>query len=384
MEENVSPSSKLFWALIVLVVLCGLGWLVVRAEPFSERELTIPEGFRLDREAAGVGLFKKSYPNGTPDFVQVIRLDQGAAVKLLHGNITAERPGQGVFGGNDARFQLKSLQNFWKKSKSVIDSVFCVTNGQFFYMPESPTRLTLPLKVNGQVVTDGFGANQFIGKRLMLELWSGHADIRELNAETLYGSTAPDIIGGLSAQANRRAKDYTGRTFAGIDDLDGDGLFETVYIFNTRTARQVDADAVLKSFGAQKTMMLDGGGSTQLICQGENIIKSERLIPQALAIIAGDPGSGSVSIMTVAEAESGYVVEADLSEMNNQGEPVESVESRPVESNPSELINPAGEVSFGEGSVELGNLVFIPLIMVPVALVVLFIAMRVRHFDQEY
>jgi hypothetical protein len=382
MNGDVSLGSKFFWAIVALGVFCGLGWLAVRAEPFPIQGVVIPEGFQLIKDAAGVELFKKSYPNGTPDYVQIIRLDQGAAIKLLHGSITADRPGKGVFGGNDARFQLKSLQSFWKNSKSAMDSVFCVTNGQFFYMPESPTRLTLPLKVDGQVVTDGFGADQFIGKRLMLELWSGHADIRELSAETLYQSSAPDIIGGLSAQANRRAKDYTGRTFAGVDDLNEDGLYETIYIFNTRTARQVDADAILKSFGADKTMMLDGGGSTQLICQGENFIKSERLIPQALAIVAGN--SGVSSILQISQSEPQDESGVDLPLVVEQDTLVELGESQPVEGNSPSPNTVSGEAGTSIESVELGNLVTIPLIMVPVALVVLFIAMRVRQVEQEY
>ena len=34
-------------------------------------------------------------------------------------------------------------------------------------------------------------------------------------------------------------------------------------------------------------MMLDGGGSTQLVCQGEAIIDTTRLIPQAIGVLAG-------------------------------------------------------------------------------------------------
>jgi len=73
----------------------------------------------------------------------------------------------------------------------------------------------------------------------------------------------------------------------GVDDLNQDGLYETVYLFNTMTARQKDAASVLRDFGAKKVMMLDGGGSTQLLCQGKSLIDSERLIPQAIGVHAG-------------------------------------------------------------------------------------------------
>ena len=47
-----------------------------------------------------------------------------------------------------------------------------------------------------------------------------------------------------------------GRTFAGVQDADGDGQFETVLIFNSKTTRQADAAGVLRAFGAQQVIML--------------------------------------------------------------------------------------------------------------------------------
>jgi hypothetical protein len=71
----------------------------------------------------------------------------------------------------------------------------------------------------------------------------------------------------------------------GIADNDHDRRYETVMILNTSTAVQAEAAETLKEFNAEKVMMLDGGGSTQLLCQGSDIISSDRLIPQALAVV---------------------------------------------------------------------------------------------------
>ncbi len=391
----------IFWGLIACVFL-GLAGCDVPAEnagPLLSQPDVIPQGFWQVKSTDGVKLYQKEYKNGTPDFVQIVHLDQGAAVELLHGAVTAERPGKGVFGGNDARIQSQSLQKFWNAATQLSDKVFCVTNGQFFYMPESPTRLTLPLKVDGNVITDGFGADQFIGKRLMLELWKGYADIRELNRENLYNSSAPDILGGLSVDANRRAKDYTGRTFAGVQDRNGDGIFETLYIFNTRTARQVDADAVLKSFGAQKTIMLDGGGSTQLLCEGQSVISSERLIPQALAVIASE-----VEFTETARVTNAVVIDAASDQQSSSAadspvvESEAQIEVQPVVDNlpQADELQAQAQVSTGIDQqnasveyaplkpVELDNLVVIPIIMIPVALIVLFIASRLRRPEEDY
>lgn len=296
----MSRLRKVFWMMLLGFVFAGLGWLSLDTPNAHSRALSIPEGFNLRQEAAGVQLYQKEYANGTPDYVQVVRLAQGAQVRLLHGAVTEERPGKGAFGGNDARFRSRTLSNFWEIASQQEPNLFCVTNGLFFYMPESPTRLSLPLKVGGKLITDGYGIHEYPGEKLMLELWEGAADIRELSGEALYASSAPNILGGLTAEANKRAKQYTGRTFAGVADLNSAGKYETVLIFNTRTARQVDADAILKSFGADKVMMLDGGGSTQLNCTGKPVIFSERLIPQALAIFAA-PGDFTASSAAFSE-----------------------------------------------------------------------------------
>jgi hypothetical protein len=143
------------------------------------------------------------------------------------------------------------------------------------------------MKMDGKVLTDGYGINEYPGQKLMLEIWKDHLDIRELTAENLYNSTAPNILGGLMEQANKKSKFFLGRTFIGVDDRNGDGLYEILIIFNTLTARQVDAAQTLQSFGAEKVMMLDGGGSTQLRCKNQFLIESERLIPQAVGILPG-------------------------------------------------------------------------------------------------
>jgi len=248
-----------------------------------------PNGFYLIDSKLGVHLYRKDYKSGNPDYLQVIDLSQGASLKFLHGPITELRPSKGVYGGADPKMHSLSLENYWGQVKTVSDTAFCITNGSFFYMLEYPTRLAFPLKVDGIVVTDGWAIEQYPGQKLMLELWQDQADIRELRPESLYSSDAPNIIAGLTEQANKRAKWAVGRTFVGIDDRNGDGSYETVYILNTLTARQIEVAATLRNIGADMVMMLDGGGSTQLLCNSGWHIKSERPIPQAIVVVAASP-----------------------------------------------------------------------------------------------
>ena len=250
---------------------------------------TAPPDFYQVDSANGVLLYKKDYPNGTPDYIQVIDLSQGARLKFLHGQITEPRPVKGAYGGADPRMTSLLLQTYWSKASGLDKHAFCVTNGLFFYMPEYPTRLAFPLKVNGTIITDGWGVQTYPGQKQILELWDDHADITGLSSRTLNSSTAPNLIGGLTEEANKRIKYSVGRTFVGVADLDKDGSFETVLLFNSSSSLQSDAAGMLRSFGAQKVMMLDGGGSTQLLCKSGWYIRSDRPLPQVLAVIAAPP-----------------------------------------------------------------------------------------------
>lgn len=251
-------------------------------------EQGVPPGFYPVSSGVGVQLYRKDYPGGNPDFVQVINLSQGASIELLHGEISEARVAMGVYGGNDPRMIPQKLSQYWDKISVENQAAFCVTNGEFFFMIEYPPRLPFPLKVDGEIVSDGFGEGQYPGQKLMLEIWKDKVYIIELTRESLLSSTAPDIVAGLTEDARKSPTKYVGRTFVGVDDKDRDGRFETVLFLNTRSARQIDAAGVLRDFGADKVMMLDGGGSTQLICHGKSYVSSERPIPQAIAIIEGD------------------------------------------------------------------------------------------------
>jgi hypothetical protein len=247
----------------------------------------VPPGFKLLSSAEGVSFYKKDYTNGSPDFVQVADLSLGAQVGVLHGKIINSGSGEGVYGGDNARFSRLSIRQFWNQFASSNDGAFCVVNGQFFRLADSPTPLPFPLKQGGEILTDGYGIKEFPGQKLMLEIWPDHLDIRELSQKNLYSSTAPDIVAGLTEDAEKASKKAVGRTFVGIDDRDGDHQYETLLVFNTQIAKPPAAAEVLRNFGADKVMMLDGGGSTQLVCKDQTYINTDRLIPQALGIASG-------------------------------------------------------------------------------------------------
>ena len=297
-----SGSSWLSWLRLACLVMLVVGWLPL-AQVASAQD--IPAGFRLIAEQPGVALYRKDYAGGTPDYVQIVDLTAGASIDLLSGaSVAVGNPHNlGMFGGPNPSFRQKAIRSFWNEYSSTQEGAFCVTNGQFFYMPESPTPLALPLLVDHQLLAEGFGYPQYPEKQLILALWADHADILPLTPESLAYTDAEQVIGGLTEEANKKPKNAVGRTFVGIWDKDGDQRYETVAIYTTQTATQPEAARTVRSFGATKVMMLDGGGSTQLICQGQTYIDTTRAIPQALGISAGPQASAAPSSSSIEVGE---------------------------------------------------------------------------------
>jgi hypothetical protein len=352
---------------IVLLIYCKF---LPPTGPAYAQELDVPSGFYTVASTTGVHLFRKDYPGGTPDFVQVVNLSHGASLNLLHGEIREARVGKGVYGGNDPRLGFNTLKSYWNHFTNSHENAFCVLNGLFFYMKESPTRLPFPLKVDGEIITDGYAITEFIDQKLMLEIWDDHAAITPLTKDRLYTSSAPNIIAGLSEQANKRGNHYTGRTFVGVDNRNGSSTNEIVLIFNTKTARQVDAAEVLRRFGADEVMMLDGGGSTQLICEGNIYVSSDRLIPQAIAVAGGKPG---VSLSTTTLAPSPSATPSPT--------PGESViltvdqPSPPIQEIPQTTMTGSG------GLFQINDLIWIPILMLPVEAVLIIIILKIRQLS---
>jgi hypothetical protein len=383
---KMSAAQRASFLIIFLLVFAFILPESVRAQAPAQ---PIPEGFFLIDEAPGVRMYQKNYPGGSPDYIQQVNLNQGAQILVMHGDVRENRPGKGAYGGDDPRIQSRSLKNYWEQLTANNAQAFCVTNGQFFYMPESPTRLPFPLKVDGVILSDGYGINEFPDQKLMLELWGNRADITSLTQESLYSSDAPNIIAGLTQTAKKRIDRYVGRTFVGVDDQDIDGRYETVFIFNSSLARQADAAGVLESFGADKVMMLDGGGSTQLSCRGKSFIFSERLIPQAIGVIAsqGLPTVEAVQAEPVTTPQppalsmlGGPEISSETMEQSITGTdqqlqiaPEQQAALAAVEAPPA-----AGTTAQQSMPMRLSDVLYVPLMMSPVLAMILFFINKIR------
>lgn len=224
------------------------------------------------RSAPGV----KLYQSGA-SYVVAVRSDQGAKAILRHGTISAS----GVEGFKPV--DRRSLQSFWNE----IDAdprAFAMANAAFFDPGSDPSGIALPMKVSGNTFAHGYATSCWVGVLRILKIWDDRFRIEDYSGDLggVVGSTSQNIIGGLTEGANCPTHPEVGncageackggstdRTFVGCADPQGAGDYATLLILTTSANMTgVQAGNILRSFGAGPTMMLDGGGSTQLIYRG--------------------------------------------------------------------------------------------------------------------
>ena len=284
--------EKNWLPLVVLVMGATQGCSYLRQQLISTpaAEMTpepedLSSDFTVVSQSGGTELYHKD-----GNYVQVIDLSKGAAIQLRNGYVTDPGSGKGAYGGNDPVLNRQTLNEAWAEFSGANPQSFCLTNGQFFRNDQASattTALAFPVKVKGAILTDGYaGDGEYPTEKMMLELWADQATIKDFDPTSFYSSKADEVIVGLKQDADKQVNTITGRTFVGVKDRDGDGIRETVLIFTSAQATQPQAAEALRYFGAGEVMMLDGGGSTQLICQGKTYIPSERTIPQTIGVIS--------------------------------------------------------------------------------------------------
>jgi hypothetical protein len=235
-------------------------------------------GFQLIMKATGVKVYYKNRQSSKKEYITVIQTTK-AKIENLTG---------AVFSIPASRVSKKSLSQFWQDAvgnNTSSRTARVVVNGTFFSTKQNPTGIAFGLKARGNIITYGYGiANEYPGeiRTFSFNPQAGNASIQPYSTESFR--RFPEVIGALDAKANKAATKYLPRTFVGVRDDNGDNLNETVIFYSSNYARQVDARNALICFGANRSAMLDGGGSTGIIVDGKPLIDTPRKIPHAIAI----------------------------------------------------------------------------------------------------
>lgn len=238
-----------------------------------------PLGYRETHALPGVRMWRR----GTREYVQIVSPAEGGRIKLLNGEV---RPS--MYPGTT--FARKDIRDWWTHWKTADANAFSVANGQFFNMGDpAKAPLAFSTKVDG-VIHPGYGdAEEYPQGKLVLLLGENAYDVQAYgdDAAALFERAEREALVGLRPDMSKKAARRVGRTFIGVNAA-GEAI-----ILTTPGGTQRYATRILTAFGAErhKIMMLDGGGSAQLVTEKGLLVPSRggslRTVPQAIGIASG-------------------------------------------------------------------------------------------------
>lgn len=191
-------------------------------------------------------------------------------------SLTGELPGNGQVG-------QRSIQQFWQQATQQEVTAKVLINGTFFQSYDKPTGIAFGLKKDGQVVTYGYGLNEFPTLTTTVAWNQNSIAIAPYSRSTFDGSM-PNVVGALDVKAGKNADRYLPRTFIGAKQRRSDGTYQTALLLSSTSARQRDAAKILEDSGAEQMAMLDGGRSTGLVVNGQVLMQSKTKIPQVIGV----------------------------------------------------------------------------------------------------
>jgi Phosphodiester glycosidase len=178
--------------------------------------------------------------------------------------------------------QMK-FEEFWAKNNSV-GNLQVLVNGTFFQTYNKPTGIAFGLKQDKQLITYGYGLNEFPTKTMTVSWSSGQISIDPYRRTTFDG-IMPNVVGALDPTAGKNADQRLPRTFIGVKNQHNDAdTYGTVLLLISPGASQGEAEQTLRNLGAKHVAMLDGGRSTGLIIGGKTIIQPKTRLPQTIGI----------------------------------------------------------------------------------------------------
>jgi hypothetical protein len=172
------------------------------------------------------------------------------------------------------------FEEFWAQNQSK-GNLQVLINGTFFQEYDKPTGIAFGLKQDKQLITYGYGLNEF-PDRTMTVAWSNDQISIEPYQRSTFDGTIANVVGALAPTAGKNANRHLPRTFIGVKHQHS--KTDTVLLFISPSASQSEAEQTLQTFGAERVAMLDGGQSTGLIVGGKTMMQPRTRLPQTIGI----------------------------------------------------------------------------------------------------
>jgi hypothetical protein len=253
----------------------------------SEQALTVPAGWTSSLNRVGVRCWSSGQQRVCAADLRTARAGS------VHGTLSGP--------AGERTYDKQPLETLWNSAAGAAPAGMTralAVNASFFDPNANPTGSAFPYKRNGTLLSYGYESGGHTAYLRNLHIWwdrqyadiGTHSNSAAGRAALQSFGSAPDIVGGLDrtdpALNLRCNSPTTARTFVGVHDANGDGQHETLMFFSG-PATCAAAHAVLVSFGAVRTMMLDGGASTGLrTSAGPALQPTTRPIPNALVVYA--------------------------------------------------------------------------------------------------
>ncbi len=267
------PRRRIFWLLLGLSAVAAL-WMQSDM-PTVHAAGTRIAGFTEVSSERGVGVYRKGR-----DYLLVVRPSEG-------GRMTTEL-GPLVLSGGQMMYGRRTVPAWWASLKADPD-VLAAFNGQFFDASDADAApLAFSVKTRGTTERGYADAREYPGAKAMLVLGEdAHSVVPYTdNADQLASADASDAVVGLLWWADKKPRARVARTLIGVSPR-GD-----TYVFVSPAATQRYAMAVLRRFGipASGMLMMDGGGSSQLVTRSGQVVPVKRTkqvlrkVPQVMVV----------------------------------------------------------------------------------------------------
>lgn len=258
-----------------------VAWIMATISSFTFAFVpSIPPGWTIVKSLNTVKIYKE---NNKENYMQVLDISKGATLELKqeYAGLNQQKPA----------YNRYTIASWWNKASNPVSMV----NGQFFFV-WNPAPLSFPIRTNGSYIQGH--DNTLTSNDRQLEIIWNTVDVFSYSLDRVKNGPNPLVLTGLSPYANKSATASVGRTFVCARYAGGQSPW-LMYIFTGRAETQASVRTKLQSWGCDvnnKTVMLDGGGSTALAystasglkvvngLSSANLQPENRPIPQILVV----------------------------------------------------------------------------------------------------